>query len=180
MEKGENGFFSENYVWKSLFGLTFWEIIFDEEYAHQPLQRYPTDLFGEDFLEKRREKFLRKMQILDDNKLFIDKILKTIELKNGIANPLVNWFYELSPILETICQQIPSYKFKGVFMEMAKNLKENGKGFPDLFLWNEKEGGRFVEIKSPNDHLSPQQLFWIFTFQKEKIPVEVLRVNWKK
>jgi hypothetical protein len=38
-------------------------------------------------------------------------------------------------------------------LEMALNLRENTRGFPDLLVWNDEDYA-FIEIKSPTDHLS--------------------------
>ena len=50
--------FTENHLWRSLFGLLFWDIIFDTDSLaiHHPLQRSPSDLFKPTFFEKRKEK----------------------------------------------------------------------------------------------------------------------------
>ena len=45
---------------------------------------------------------------------------------------------------------------------MSKNLVEHLRGFPDLFMWDEKSNEYcFVEVKSPPDNLSNQQLSWL-------------------
>ncbi|MCU0470794.1 MAG: VRR-NUC domain-containing protein, partial [Arcicella sp.] len=56
--KGLKAEFSENHLWRSLFGLLFWDIIFDTDTLaiHHPLQRSPSDLFKPTFFEKRKEK----------------------------------------------------------------------------------------------------------------------------
>ena len=61
---------------------------------------------------------------------------------------------------------------------MSKNLKDNSTGFPDLFVW--KENAYYLyEIKSPNDHLSSQQLFWLNFMQSLGIRAKIIRVRYK-
>jgi hypothetical protein len=65
-------------------------------------------------------------------------------------------------------------QIQSVLMKMAENPRENTTGFPDLFVSNEREYS-FYEVKSPNDHLSPQQLFWLNYFDELGIKVDILR-----
>jgi hypothetical protein len=61
---------------------------------------------------------------------------------------------------------------------MSKNLKDNSTGFPDLFVWKDKTY-HLYEIKSPNDHLSSQQLFWLNFMQSLGIHAKIIRVHHK-
>ncbi|XOV93720.1 MAG: VRR-NUC domain-containing protein [Bacteroidota bacterium] len=177
IDQGYEAIHSENYLWRGLFGLVFWDVIFDEnqDSFHHPLQRQPSDLFDEHFYE-RRLKSLESVQNKYATKSTLKKtILKRYQEKEGIANPLVSWHESLLPSLEAAIQRIPTKGLYNVLFEMAKNVKYNSAGFPDLFIWKEKEY-HFYEIKSPNDHLSAQQLFWIDFMQRNKIKAEVLRL----
>ncbi|MCS6832122.1 MAG: VRR-NUC domain-containing protein [Flammeovirgaceae bacterium] len=177
-EQGEDGFFAENHLWNALFGLAFWDVIFDKAHAHHPLERYPYDFGKEDFFEQRREKFLQKAQIFDQPNLLQQIVFQTFEQKRGTANPLLNWHDETCIHLEKLFQHVQTAQLKEVVLQMAKDLKNYAKGFPDLFVFGQR-GGRFVEIKSPTDQLSAQQLYWIQFFQRIGISVEVVRVRWK-
>ena len=67
---------------------------------------------------------------------------------------------------------------KLVLLEISKNLTENARGFPDLFMFDTNGNYSFVEVKSPTDNLSNQQLFWLHFFEKIGIHSKVLRVFW--
>ena len=70
---------------------------------------------------------------------------------------------------------------KKILHEMSKNLVENLRGFPDLFMWDDNAADYcFVEVKSPTDNLSNQQLFWLQFFQEIGVKSKVLRVYWEK
>jgi len=66
-----------------------------------------------------------------------------------------------------------------VLLEMAYNLRENTRGFPDLLVWDETEYS-FIEIKSPTDHLSSRQLHWLHFFANHGINSRIVRVKWIK
>ncbi len=179
MKKGYEAIHAENYLWRGLFGLIFWEAIFDENQVgfHHPLQRQPSDLFDEAFYAKRSEMLMAITKKYSTKRSLLSAVKKVYKEKDGVANPLVGWHESLLPSIEATITRIPIKGLFNVLLEIAKNVKYNSAGFPDLFIWKEKEY-HFYEIKSPNDHLSAQQLFWIDFLQKNKIKAEVLRLNY--
>ncbi|MEQ9219931.1 MAG: VRR-NUC domain-containing protein [Cyclobacteriaceae bacterium] len=176
---GYDAIHSENYLWRGLFGLVFWDVIFDEnqDSFHHPLQRQPSDLFDEHFYTRRLNNLLAIQKKYGSKQKLKSAIKKRYLEKEGIANPLVSWHESLLPSLEEAVQRLPVTGLYNILFEMAKNVKYNSAGFPDLFIWKGKEY-HFYEIKSPNDHLSAQQLFWIDFMQRNKIKAEILRLNY--
>lgn len=177
--EGYQGIHCENYLWRALFGLWFWEELFDhnQEAFHYPLQRMPSDLYNEAFYKKRKQHLNTKVSFFKTKKKLFEYLQEVYRQKENINNPLVGWHESLLPALESCIYHLPLKSIKKVVLEMAKNVKSNCTGFPDLFIWNEKEY-YFYEIKSPNDHLSAQQLFWIDFFEANGIKADILRVNY--
>ncbi len=176
--QGFEGFFSENYWWNAMFGVLFWDIIFDEDQdaIHHPFQLAPSDLRREDFWEKRQKQLLERTAILDEKGSFYAYIQAIISQKQGKANPLVFWHEDLFLHLSQGYEQLDADQIGVVLLEMGKNLKEYAKGFPDLFIWN-SDSYYFIEVKSPNDHLSAHQVFWLSFFKEIGIQAKVLKVN---
>lgn len=176
---GFEGIHAENQLWRSLFGLLYWDELFDSEYAtfHHPLQRAPSDLYSTAFYESRKSQLINKLKTLKTKKQLIKLIKVTYDKKQGINNPLVWWNESLLFAIETCIARLPLTGLKKVLLEISKNIKDNSTGFPDLFIWNEKSY-QFYEVKSQNDHLSAQQLFWLDFFAECKIKSEILRVNY--
>ncbi|MDI9878789.1 VRR-NUC domain-containing protein [Flectobacillus longus] len=173
--------FTENHLWRSLFGLLFWDIIFDTESMaiHHPLQRSPSDLFKPTFFEKRKQKMEERLEILDDPDAWNVFLNQTFFEKYGITNPLVDWYGGLFPLVITLLERLSSEQVKAVMLEMARNLRENVRGFPDLFIWDDGDY-QFIEVKSPTDSLSNQQLYWLRFFESINLRAKVLRIEWKK
>jgi hypothetical protein len=178
-KEGWQGFHAENYLWRGIFGLVFWDIIFDENHGsfHHPLQRQPSDLNDTIFFESRSELLEAKLDKFKSKKSLLNYIVKMHNEKEGISNRFVGWHETLLPSLEVAIMKLPLQGLKKVLLEMSKLMKENSAGFPDLFIWNDVEY-QFYEVKSPNDHLSAQQLFWLDFLASAKINVEVMRVNY--
>ena len=180
-QRGYQGVHTENYLWRSFFGLLFWDIIFDQdcEALHHPLQITPTDFYTPNFLKKRKKQFLERLKVLHHADRFYDIIQHHYETKLGISNPMVGWHDSILPLIAQCYDSLTPEQLAGVLLEMARDLKENTRGFPDLFVWNDTTY-HFIEVKSPNDHLSAQQLYWLHFFQKQGVNAEVIRVAWQE
>jgi len=178
-EQGWAAAITENSLWRSVFGLLFWEEIFDEQAGafHHPLQRMPSDMMGKEFLKPRIKAMQAKMKLLYDREAFVAHVEQVFETRKGTANPFTGWNPQtLDLVLEGHRLLLPD-QWEAVLWEMAKHPKENGRGFPDLFLWRTEEY-QFVEVKSPNDHLGPQQWFWLNFFETRGIYAKIIRVRW--
>lgn len=178
--KKMEGFFAENYIWRALWGLFFWDIIFDDGHTglHHPFQRSPDDLFTENFLLIRNETIHKRLNLLEDQTACYDFLANMYQVKYGIANPVIGWYEELWGMLEVFISKVPLQNLKNVLLAMCQNLRDNSRGFPDLFVWNE-EDYLFIEVKSPNDTLSAQQLFWLEMFNKVGVNACLVNVKWK-
>lgn len=179
--QGKKATFTENHLWRSLFGLLFWDIIFDTDTLaiHHPLQRSPSDLFKPTFFEKRKERMEERLLMLEDIDATTIYIHNIFFEKYGITNPLVDWYGGLFPLILTLLEKLSSEQISLIMLEMARNLRENVRGFPDLMMWSDGEYC-FVEVKSPTDSLSNQQLYWQRFFEKINVQSKVLRVGWQK
>lgn len=180
-QKGDMAVFSENFLWKSLFGLLFWDIIYDTDSLaiHHPLQRAPSDIYKPIFFELRRDKLLDRLDILEEKVVLLKFIEEIFLEKQGITNPLVDWSAITYHSVLKMCEKLESIHIRAVMLEMAINLKNNTHGFPDLFTWN-ADSYEFIEVKSPTDNLSNQQLYWLRFFERIGVKSRVLRVDWLK
>lgn len=182
-EKGYDAAFSENHLWRGMFGLIFWDIVFDPSLVafHHPFQRRPSDLHLPAFYEKRKEQIIALLDSFDTVEKLLVEMGGRYEKYQGIANPFVIWMDEIWSMIRKAVECIGLENCKLVMHEMAKNIVENSRGFPDIFVWDEKTGFyEFIEIKSPTDNLSNQQLFWLRFFKQIHLNARVLRVTFEK
>ncbi len=176
-EQGFEGAHTENYIWRSLFGLVFWEELYSQERAliHQPLQRVPADLQDRRYLKSRYQAFDQFISHFQTKQELKEKVLRTMAEKEGIVNPWVGWHPDLPTHLEQLFQYLSIEQLKEIALEIARNPLENGTGLPDLFVWR-AEDYHFWEVKSPTDHLSAHQVFWMNFMRERGVKVEVLRI----
>jgi anion-transporting ArsA/GET3 family ATPase len=178
---GAQAVFSENEPWRALFGLLFWDIIYDTNVKaiHNPLQRVPSDFFLPDFYYKRSDQLRTRMKEADTREAISEVVEKTFHEKFGMTNVLVGWWPGILEIVLTLISLLTPDQIHAVLLEMAYNLRENTRGFPDLLVWDETEYS-FIEIKSPTDHLSSRQLQWLHFFANHGINSRIVRVKWIK
>ena len=178
---GFNGIHGENYLWKSLYTLILWDQIFDQSMGvyHNPIQRGASDLYTKSFYEKRKDAIRENLKSFRSKKAMIKSLDKRFEEKFGTNNPMIYWDSEIKQHLVQLILNLPFQALKEILIEMSKNLKDNSTGFPDLFVWKENTY-HLYEIKSTNDHLSSQQLFWLNFMQSLGIKAKIIRVNYKK
>jgi hypothetical protein len=138
----------------------------------------PSDLRHPDFFSKRKERFESQAAVLRESEAFA-YIAQLYEQKQGIFNPFIYWHEDLLQGIALYLNYLKPAQLEKVLLEMARNVQDNLAGLPDLFVFKEGEYA-FVEVKSPNDVLSAQQLYWLEFFAEQGIKSYALRVKWRK
>jgi hypothetical protein len=181
LEQGYDAAFTENYPWRGLFGLVFWDIIYDAnvQAIHHPLQRAPSDFYLPDFYLKREDLLKKRLWELETKDDWRRHTGRMFNAKYGITNVLVDWSDELMTLVKRMIDLLDVDQLRLILLEMARNVREHTRGFPDLLVWNEQGQYDFVEVKSPTDHLGPQQLHWLEFFQTIGVHGKVVRVIWE-
>jgi hypothetical protein len=176
ISQGYYAAFSENGVWKNILGLLTWELIFTDRSAgfHHPFQYAPTV----DFTQVNPERFLALLDMLHNQGLVLQHMQSVAQEHQGVINPLVDWAHLNWELIERVLQVVETPALQQVLQMMWSRLSTHAKGFPDLFIQRGNEYA-FVEVKSPNDHLSAIQHFWHDSFAELGIPVSLIRVVWK-
>ncbi|MGL1888317.1 MAG: VRR-NUC domain-containing protein [Reichenbachiella sp.] len=176
---GYTGVHAENSIWRSIFGLVFWEEIFDPQYnqIYQPLQRDPLDAFSKDFYINRKEAIHQRLDTLRSKKQIAKLIEHNYQTNLGVASMFVNWDDLVFEGALRLIDFLSPKQVKATLLAIAIDPRTRSSGFPDLLIWNDSDY-YFYEVKSPTDHLSEKQLFWLEHFKAHKINAEVALVKW--
>ncbi|MEM6274163.1 MAG: VRR-NUC domain-containing protein [Myxococcota bacterium] len=168
----------ENALWRAVFCLVLWDVLFDEDAGalHHPLARGPSDLFTSEFLDRRRSGIEDALVRLETSGSFVDALRCRYFEKTGVSLPLMSWHESLREPLFVCLQHITPKQLRAVVMEMAIDLKQRSIGFPDLIVWSDS-GFELVEVKSDGDTLSAAQLRWLRVFRDIGVRARVLRVR---
>lgn len=179
--KGFQAVFTENTLWKNVMGLLTWEIIFNasqHQFSH-PFQYAPTQYRLEGFGLENLTHFHHKLAMLSDPKQLWSHFEWIKEKHHGTINPLIEWERLDFDLIRVLVERISVKSLSSVFEQLWINIATHCKGFPDLMVWNEYELF-FVEVKSPNDHLSPIQYFWNEVINSSGIESKIIRIKWRK
>ncbi|MDA0977367.1 MAG: VRR-NUC domain-containing protein [Proteobacteria bacterium] len=179
--QGWEGWYVENALFRGLFGLAFWDIIFAPvpgAFFH-PFQRGPEDLYTPDFIARRRDLIDNRLAELTDAELLANRVLSCFEEKHGVNNALVHWGWLDRSMIETSLAHLPARHLGLIFRRLLSDLKNNSTGLPDLILFHDDEY-RLVEIKGPGDKLQKNQARWFRYFHQQGIPAEVIDVSYSR
>ena len=172
-------FYVENMLFRGLFGLAFWDIVFAPvpgAFFH-PYQRGPADLYTDDFVPARRDLIrVRRSELAEVNRLR-EITSRTFDAKSGIANQFVNWQWLTPELLELALSHIPPSDLVAVFDRMLLDLKQNCSGLPDLIVF-ENGNYRLIEIKGRGDKIQKNQERWFRYFARHAIPAELVNVEY--
>jgi hypothetical protein len=179
--QGFAGFWGENRLWTSLFGLAFWDILFlpiPRAFGH-PFQAGPTDLFTPEFRIARESAIAGRLAEFTSDEEWRRRVLDTAYRKEGIANALIDWTLIPLPLLEKILGVLPGSHVQAIFDRLTRNPGGFKTGFPDLFLFtSDSPGYLLIEVKGPGDRLQNNQRSWMRYFARHGIPCQLLRVEY--
>ncbi len=175
----------ENALLTGLFGLLCWEAIFAPlpgAFFH-PFHQGPADLYREDFVRRRRDRFDACLARLDDGR-HREAIRATWLEKQGLASPFVHWGALDEALLERALACLPAADLRACFERLLEDLKANRAGLPDLIQFHPgaPEGEpryRLIEVKGPGDRLQDNQQRWLAFFRARGMPAVVCHVAWQ-
>ncbi|MCE8038793.1 VRR-NUC domain-containing protein [Halomonas sp. MCCC 1A11062] len=176
----------ENALLTGLFGLLCWPALFAPlpgAFFH-PFHVGPADLYRDDFVARRRERFDACLARLDDGS-HGEAIWRVWHEKRGLASPFVYWDALEEGLLEQALACIPATQLRACFARLLADLKANRAGLPDLiqFLPEAASGEpryRLIEVKGPGDRLQDNQRRWLAFFQAQGIEAVVCHVTWRQ
>lgn len=177
--QGVESFHLENYLWNCLFGLLFWEELFESEKSSifNEFERLPRELQEKTFHLVHEEEIAKKLDTLKEKVKILDMLLQKAEAKKDIPNGVFGWHESIPSMLKILISHATAESLAHVLMHMAKNFFERSSGFPDLMAIENGEV-KFFEIKAPGDSLKERQLMQMIALQKAGFHVEVLQVDY--
>ena len=180
--EGQQGFFAENWLWNSLFGLAFWDIIFAPvtgAFEH-PFQLGPRDLRGPAFRARRASAIEQRLDELRTMSNASERLLATFEAKQGTANALVSWHERARDDVALALDRLTGPHLAWVFDRFSREIGRYRRGFPDLFVTQDDAPGfALFEVKGPGDQLRPEQRTWIDHLNAGGLPTFVVPVTYR-
>ena len=178
--KGIEAWRAENRLWRTLFGLTFWPLLYGpgKPRARSPFDRLPPGLEDTSFYARRRQEIHAVLEMFDDPDRARAQLLKTSAANYDTPNGLFRWAPDLMAAPGALVVHANGSAIATVLEAMARDYRRMRHGFPDLLVV-EDSVPRFVEIKADGDALRPNQVARLVQLRRAGFAADVIRVRWR-
>jgi hypothetical protein len=179
---GRRGVYAENWLWKSLFGLAFWDIVYAPVPGafHHPFQYGPHDLDSPGFRQNRADAIEKRLAELAADEDLRPRLFEVFGRKAGKANALVSWHPSSRVSLELALELIRGPHLAKVADRLSRDLGRYRRGLPDLLVECQNAPGfELWEVKGPGDQLRPEQKSWLDYLNANGLPAGVLKLRWR-
>jgi hypothetical protein len=184
VEMFTNGKHAETLSLSTIYGILFWDIIFEKNISNVFVDRFqqvPLDLQTDDFYLNRKFSIESKLEQMKNSPIdFICDLVSQCWNENyGIECYLIKWdlFESLDEFL-TLIRCFTSNQLTSLCKYMSENYRYRRSGGPDLIVWSSRTNRlKFVEVKGPGDRLSNKQIIWLDFLIRNSIDCEVCYVK---
>ncbi|MCH8500830.1 MAG: VRR-NUC domain-containing protein [Aliidiomarina sp.] len=170
---------TENRLWRALFGMTYWPILFREGNGFcNEFDRLPLALREQSFWRDNETEIRALFAELDTPGKWLRHLMAIAAQFYGTANGVFRWHSALLEIFSHLLQYTPVDDLAQVLMDMSQDFLQRNDGYPDLLVID-KGQLRFEEIKAPGDSLRRNQLMSMRRLQQAGFNVVVQTVQWQ-
>ena len=178
-ERGMQAFRVENSLWRTLFGLLFWDLLFEggASRLHSPFERLPSSLTERRFATDHADVIAERMALLDDPAACKRHLLRMSVARYGTANGIFRWRQRILDAMHAMIDVAPADGMRQMLMRFCEDYPAARYGYPDLMVIDE-DGVRFVEIKTDGDHLRRNQLLRLEQLRSAGFRADVVMLRW--
>lgn len=176
---GTTAVHTENSLWRSLFGLTFWSILYADNHASlsNEFDRQPQLLRHNCFYQQCQDEIEHLLSQFKSTTQLMAHVLKTATEHYGKVNSLFIWHAALLDPIKLFLQHAGIEPVVKLLQAMCQDYSQLRDGFPDLMVIHNNQL-RFEEIKAPGDSLRRNQLVSLNALQRCGFAVSVTQVSW--
>jgi len=177
--QGSEAWRTENSLWRTFFGLLFWDELFVAESAalHSPFEFLPATLADGSFYARNQQSIDDKLALLDSPRAIKQQLLQTSTRYYGTPNGVFRWRRNVLDALFALLNHAAGAPSRIMLRRFCEDYKNARYGYPDLMLI-EAAGLRFIEIKAEGDQLRRNQLLRIEQLRQAGFHADVVRVRW--
>jgi DNA polymerase-3 subunit epsilon len=179
VERGWRAWRAENGLWRTLFGLLFWDELFGRDHAglHSPFEALPQPLRDGTFYAGHEEAIETRLAGLADTNAVKRRLLRTSTRHFGTPNGIFRWRRSMAETMFALLDHADGAAVAAVLRRLAREYRQARYGFPDLLVIDDL-GARFVEIKAEGDQLRRNQLVQLQQLRAAGLRADVVRVRW--
>lgn len=170
---------TENVIWRNLFGLCFWQELFDIEGMGlaTPFDYLPNCIKHHCFLEVAQSQIHKKLDTLKSSGDLFLLLTKNFTSHFGQSQGIIHWHNSMLDTLKILVNNTPLDALKSQLLNICKNWQLYNDGYPDIMVL-ENNALRFEEIKSQGDTLRRNQLMQLQSLRGFGIDVGITTVDW--
>jgi DNA polymerase-3 subunit epsilon len=175
--RGYKVFYAENTLWHSLFGLLFWDELFESDQLHNSFDWVPHCLKDRSFARRFSSRIDEKLKAVRSGNA-LGLLLRTVAAKWGQPNGIFAWDHVAVDALRLLLSGTSPEGLAAIVGAMCNDFVEMRDGFPDLML--EKDAAvSFLEIKAEGDVIRRNQLTRLRQLGNAGIRAEIGRVDYR-
>ena len=175
--QGAKVFFAENTLWQSLFGLLFWNELFESGQLHSGFDWIPHCLRDRTFHLRFASQIDGKLaDVRAGSGLAV--ILRTVASKWWRPNGIFAWDHVQMEALRALLDGADADGLASILHAMCMDFRGMRDGFPDLMVLRDEKIA-FVEVKAEGDAIRRNQLTRLRQLQNAGIPAEIGRVDYR-
>ena len=178
-ERGIAAYRVENTLWRTFFGLLFWDLLFEKASAsvHSPFDSLPASLLQGRFLDEHQAAIEARLQLLAEPAALKRALLKTSVSRFGAINGVFRWRQRTLDALYALVDAASSDAMRPMLMRFCEDYGDARSGYPDLMLIEDGRA-RFVEIKTDGDSVRRNQLLRIEQLRAAGFQANVVQIRW--
>jgi DNA polymerase-3 subunit epsilon len=175
--QGSRVFFAENMLWHALFGLLFWDELFESGHLHSGFDWVPHCLKDRSFARTFAVEIETKLNHLRSGHA-MTIVLRTIAGKWGRLNGIFAWDRVSPEAIRALLEGASREGVAAIIRSMCEDFRSMRDGFPDLMLESDGQVS-FMEIKAEGDVIRRNQLTRLRQLGNAGIPAEIGRVDYR-
>jgi DNA polymerase-3 subunit epsilon len=175
--QGAEVFHAENTLWRCLFGLLFWDELFESGQLHSGFDRMPHCLKDKSFARIFSVQIEARLATVAANAA-LPLILRTVAARWGRPNGLFAWDHVDIDALRALLAGASSLGLATILRLMCEDYRAMRDGFPDLMLVT-NGAVSFMEVKAEGDVIRRNQLTRLRQLGNAGIPCEIGRADFR-
>ncbi|MFT2090965.1 exonuclease domain-containing protein [Paraglaciecola sp. 2405UD69-4] len=177
--QGAIAFRTENRLFNALFGLTFWQELYNlqADSIATEFDRRPKMVKDNTIYQELGEAIEQRLLMFSTPQQAIFYLTKIATQYYGQPNGMFRWNAKIMEIISIFLHAAPLQVVVKHLRAMAKNYQGLKDGYPDLMIV-EQGKVRFEEVKAPGDSIRPNQFVTMNALQGAGFDVRVCRVTW--
>lgn len=175
--EGTKVFFTENVLWHTLFGLLFWDELFESTLMPSGFDWLPHCLKDRSFRRLFAATINEKLAAITSG-ASLPLILRTVAAKWGRPNGIFSWDHVQVEALRALLEGSDPAGVASIISSMCDDFRAMRDGFPDLMLVQDGKAS-FLEVKAEGDVIRRNQLIRLRQLGAAGIMAEIGRVDYR-